>query len=265
MGIKNNIRGIIFIGLWILAGAGIVVLLIAAVNSRKEQVCKGYAIDIKGFSGDRYFIDKRDIENVLTLNKSVALKNKPIESIDLNRIEGRLKKELWVKDAELYFDNNNFLKVKVTEREPIARIFASNGESFYIDSTGHKLPLSDKVSAKLPVFTGFPDAGKKSNPALDRKMVRQVKELSLFLMKDPFWMAQISQVDITTSKEFEMIPTIGNHIIEFGDSRNIEEKFHRLFVFYKQVLAKAGMEKYERIKVQYDKQVIGVKKQNANN
>lgn len=265
MGIQNNIRSIIFICLWLLAGAGIIVLLIAAMNSRKEQVCKGYAIDIKGFSEDHSFIDKKDIENVLTINRTLSLKNKPIESIDLNKIEGRLKKELWVKDAELYFDNNNYLKVKVTEREPIARIFASNGESFYIDSTGQKLPLSVKMSAKLPVFTGFPYSGKKSNPSLDRKMVRQVKELSFFLLKDPFWMAQIAQMDITPSKEFEMVPTIGNHLIEFGDSKNIEEKFHRLFIFYTQVLAKTGMEKYERIKVQYDRQVIGVKKQHTNN
>jgi cell division protein FtsQ len=73
-------------------------------------------------------------------------------------------------------------------------------------------------------------------------------------------MAQISQIDITPSKEFEMVPTVGNHLIEFGDGDDYEAKFKRLFVFYKQVLAKTGMEKYEIIKVQYDKQVIGVKK-----
>jgi cell division protein FtsQ len=73
-------------------------------------------------------------------------------------------------------------------------------------------------------------------------------------------MAQISQIDITPVKEFEMIPTIGNHIIEFGDGSNYEAKFKRLFIFYKQVLAKTGMEKYERIKVQYNNEIIGVKK-----
>jgi cell division protein FtsQ len=52
--------------------------------------------------------------------------------------------------------------------------------------------------------------------------------------------------------------------VEFGDGDNYEEKFHRLLVFYKQVLARSGMEKYKRIKVQYDKQVIGVKKEYNN-
>jgi cell division protein FtsQ len=56
-------------------------------------------------------------------------------------------------------------------------------------------------------------------------------------------MAQISQIDITPSKEFEMIPTVGNHIIEFGDGTDYDAKFKKLFIFYKQVLAKTGMDK----------------------
>ncbi len=58
-----------------------------------------------------------------------------------------------------------------------------------------------------------------------------------------------------------MIPTFGNHIIEFGDGTDYEAKFRKLFVFYKQVLSKTGMDKYERLKIQYDKEIIGVKEQ----
>lgn len=264
MGIKRNIRRVIFICIWALAGAGVIVLLVAAVNSRNQQTCKGYDIDINGRAEGHWFIDKNDVVDVLTSNKTITIRNKKIESFDLNRLEARLEKEVWIKDAELYFDNQGILKVEVEEREPIARIFNSQGQSFYIDSTGHRLPLSDKMSARLPVFTGFPGDAKKVKTKADKKLVKHIKELSLYLLKDPFWMAQVSQIDITPSREFEIVPTVGNHLIEFGDGTDHEKKFQRLFVFYKQVLAKTGMEKYERIKVQYDKQVIGVKKENNN-
>ncbi|HET9278217.1 MAG TPA: hypothetical protein VFN95_08510, partial [Flavitalea sp.] len=46
---------------------------------------------------------------------------------------------------------------------------------------------------------------------------------------------------------------------EFGDGSNCEQKFDRLFLFYRQVLSKTGMEKYARINVKYEKQVIGVR------
>lgn len=261
MSLTKNIRRILFICIWVVAGAGFVVLLIAAVNSRNHQVCQGYDIEIKGDASTMAFIDKKDIEKVLTANKTTVLKNKPVKSIDLNLIEARLKQEPWVKDAEIFFDNSEMLKVKIEQREPVARLFSSSGGSFYIDSAGHRMPLSEKVSARLPVFTGYPLESKKNRTPAERKLVQDIKDLSMFFLKDEFWMAQIAQIDITPSKEFEMIPTVGNHIIEFGDGTDYEAKFKKLFVFYKQVLAKAGMDKYERIKVQYGNEVIGVKKQ----
>jgi cell division protein FtsQ len=261
MSISKKITRILFVCLWMLVGAGFVVLLVAAVNSRKNQVCNGYAILINGQSQGSWYIDKNDIVDVLTSNRTAGLKNKNIASFDLGKIETRLKNEVWIRDADLYFDNNGLLKVKVEEREPIARIFSSDGESFYLDSTGHKLPLSNKISAKLPVFTGFPANLVKWRTPSDKRMAKQIKEVSLFLLNNPFWMAQVSQIDILPSRDFEIVPTIGNHIIEFGDGSDYERKFNRLFIFYKQVLAKTGMEKYKRIKVQYDNEVIGVKKE----
>ena len=49
------------------------------------------------------------------------------------------------------------LHISVEEKEPVARIFTTAGKSFYIDNEGEKMPLSDKMSARVPVFTNFPD------------------------------------------------------------------------------------------------------------
>jgi cell division protein FtsQ len=264
MSITKNIRQIIFITIWVLAGAGFVVVLIAAVNARNHQVCQGYEIEIRD-ADEAFFIDRKDVEKVLTANRTIVFKNKPVKSIDLNIIEARLKKESWIKDAEIFFDNDEKLKVIVEQRIPIARMFSSSGGSFYIDSSGQRMPLSVKMSAKLPLFTGYPIDAKKNRTPAERKLIREVKDLSMFLLNDPFWMAQISQIDITPAKEFELVPTIGNHIIEFGDGTDYETKFSKLFVFYKQVLAKTGMDKYDRIKIQYDKEIIGVKNTTTTN
>lgn len=253
----------LLIGVWLLAGTGVVVLLIAAVHSRSDQVCKGLEIIIDVPEDAQKFLDKNDIINVITKKRTVRFKGQPIKSINLNEVEAKLEREMWIRDAELFFDNTGMLKVKVSERIPVARVFASTGESFYIDSNCKKLPLTGKASAKLPVFTGYPFAMKKTAQG-ERKLLNEMKDLSIYLASDPFWMAQVAQVDISASREFEIIPTIGNHVIEFGNATQAEEKFHRLMIFYKQVLAKTGMEKYERIKVQFDKQVIGVKSTDNN-
>jgi len=171
-----------------------------------------------------------------------------------------LKRDVWVRDADLYFDGAGLLRVNIDEREPIARVFTESGSSFYIDSSCAHLPLSDKMAIRLPVFTGFPTDNTVLRGA-DSGLMQQVKQLSVYMTtKDTFWLAQVQQTDITPARGFEMIPVIGNHIIEFGDGSDYEAKFHRLLLFYQQVAARVGFDKYSRVDVQYKGQVVGTKK-----
>jgi cell division protein FtsQ len=61
-----------------------------------------------------------------------------------------------------------------------------------------------------------------------------------------------------------MVPLVGNHTVRLGNAENIEEKFNRLFTFYKQVLSKTGFDKYPVLDVEFDGQVIGVKEKTTN-
>lgn len=263
MSIKTNLKKILTICAWSVAGAALIVLLVAAVNSRKHGVCKGYEIIIDDGENDGRFIGRNDILKVITSNKKMPVKNRVIKSFDLNSIEAKLEKEVWVDNAELFFDNSGILKVIISERQPIARVFTSSGQSFYIDSTGRKLPLSANATAKVPVFTGYPFQYKKTAKG-EKNLLNEMKTLSMYVTRDSFWKAQVAQIDITPQREFEIVPTVGNHIVEMGTTKNMEEKFRRLLIFYQQVLARTGLEKYQRIKVQYDQQVIGVTKSDNN-
>jgi len=258
MKLNRHIRKMLFVGLWCIIGGGVVVLLVAAIRNRKDQTCAGYEISMAG-TGGQWFMNKKEVVDILTGNGSVPLKGRSLKRFDLRSMEDRLQKNVWIRDAELFFDNNQVLQVKIEEREPIARIFTAMGNSFYIDSSCERLPLSDKVSAKLPVFTGFPSEKVKVGKA-DSLLLHHIKQVSLFIQRDSFWMAQIAQTDIMPDRKFEMIPMVGNHVIEFGDGTDFDKKFGRLLQFYRLVLSKTGMDVYERLNVQYDRQVIGVKK-----
>jgi cell division protein FtsQ len=257
MWLHRHIRKGIAMTLWIVAGGSVLVLLIAAIKYRNNNTCKGYRIEIVG-GGKLLFADQKDITKMITDAGIAKVQNKPIAFFDLRRMEGMLEKNIWIRDAQLFFDNNSFLHVKVAEREPVARIFTREGSSFFIDSSGTQLPLSEKIKTKLPVFTGYPAPGIRLHGE-DSVLTSQLRQLGSFIRNSPFWMAEISQVDITPSRTFELIPTIGEHVVEFGDGTDCAGKFHRLFVFYREVLARAGFEAYARINVAYAGQVIGVK------
>lgn len=260
---KRNWKYWVKLSFWMLAGVGTVVLLVSAIRSKDNKGCTGIEISING-NANNFFLDKKEINNILTANGARQLTGKHTSTFDLQKMEEVLKKNIWVKNAELFFDNNQVLHVKVEERQPVARIYTVNGDSFYLDDSSDRLPLSENFSARVPVITSFPAEAQQLNKT-DSTFLQQVKSVAAYILKDPFWMAQIEQIDITADRQLEMIPKLGDHIIRFGDPDEPERKLHQLYVFYQQVSNRFGWNKYSIIDVQYNNQVVATKKGFAGN
>jgi cell division protein FtsQ len=242
---------------WLAIGVGTVFLLVAASRKKEEKKCAGIYISIHGVSNN-FFVDKKDIMDSIEAMVGRNPAGEKINSFDLRKIEKGLTANVWVKSAQLFFDNNEKLQVNVLEREPIARIFSRVGTTFYIDSSIEILPLSEKFSARLPVFTDFP-----SDRALvkaDSDLLVDIKDISLAIQKDSFCMAMIDQIDITPERTFNMVPKIGNQTIVFGDGNDIEDKLNNLRLFYQKVITKTGWNYYSTIGLQYKDQVIAKRK-----
>ena len=251
---RYSIKNILLATLWIAIGLGAVVLLVAAVYKKDASHCKGIDINITGVSTN-FFIDKNDVQKIITAYAGPNAIGKPINQFNLVAMETALKKDVWIQEAEMFFDNNEVLQVAVEEREPIARIFTSGGNTFYIDSSNMMLPLSEKFSARVPVFTNFPSEVKILSKA-DSSLLNDIKKISIKIQADSFLMAMIDQVDVTTQRSFEMIPKIGNQVIVFGDGTDVEKKFKKLQLFYKKVIMKMGWNRYSVINLQYRNQVV---------
>ena len=255
---RYSFKSILLATFWIALGGATVFLLVAAIKSKPAKHCKSIEINIHGVSNN-FFVDKKDILNTITAIEKTNPVGKTIGSFNLKKLETALEKNVWIKSAELFFDNNEILQVTVQEREPIARVFTSTGTTFYIDDELAMLPLSEKFSARLPVFTNFP-SDKKILAKADSNLLGDIKAISLAVQKDSFSMAMIDQIDITPQRLFEMIPKIGNQLIVFGDATDVDTKLQKLKLFYKEVMVKAGWNKYSVINVQYKNQVVAKRK-----
>lgn len=256
MKVKFNIRQILGLAFWIILGSGTVVLLVAAINNRNHKRCAGIDIRITGVE-NYFFIEKDDVIKILQKIEPGA-EGRTLNSFDLSRLENELGKNEWIKKAELFFDNNEILKIKIIEREPVARIITSSGRSFYIDTALTRLSLSDKFSPRLPIFTNFPE--NRILTKSDVELLGSIRNLGDYIIRDSFWMAQVEQVDITPNNTFELVPKLGNQVIIFGSANNYKEKFNNLLLFYKNVESRIGWNKYSKVNVEYNNQVIGVRR-----
>ena len=256
MNFKSPLKKVITMIVWCALGGTGLALLIAAINTKNSSTCRGIEVEINGGSKP-FFLNKREVTASLESQGLLTdLHNKKIASFDLLKMEMVLRKSSWVKDAQLYFDNNQVLKVRITERQPAARIFTVTGNSFLIDSAGVQMALPVKNVFRLPIFTGYPN--ERFGLRRDSAVSQQIRELAAFFNGNVFWSNQIQEINIR-SGNFFMTPLLGDQIIEFGDGNDYEAKFHRLFVFYKSVITQTGFEKYSTIKLGYGNQVIATR------
>ncbi len=258
---QSKIWKILVITGWIILGMGLLTLFVAAMQSRSSKPCRDVKITIKG-KEDHPFLNKKDITTIIEPNGIDYLRGRPVKDFNLKILEEKLEKNPWVSNAELYFDSNHILQVSVKVNDPLARIFTKKGGSFYIDSNLRQIPLSDRYSPRLPVFTGFPSE-KVLPKSKDSALLHQIKNLALFINENPFWMAQVDQVDINQQRIFEITPKVGDHQIIFGDGNDIEKRFRKLEVFYNQVMSKSGWSDYSVLDVQFDGQLVATKRKNA--
>ena len=250
---RYKIKNILTATTWILISCGAILLLAASVRKNDIRKCEGINIKIYGAT-NHLFIDKEDIQKIIRNYSGKDVTNKALKEFDLRTIERVLERDIWINNAELFFDTEGVLQVMVDEREPIARIFTKTGNTFYIDSSMMMLPLSDKFSARVPVFTNFPSDTKVLTKK-DQKTLEDIRTMSTSINEDPFLMGMIDQIDIV-GQQFELYPKMGDQVILFGEVEDHEKKFNKLKLFYKNVIAKTGWEKYSVVNLKYNNQVV---------
>ena len=239
-----------FILLFLLLIAVYLIIAVTTFNAKPEkQTCEGMELVIND-SIDYGFITQKEILRLLTKEKISPI-GKKMEEINTRLMEDVLKKHPLIGEVECFRIPNGKIGIEVTQRIPLLRIMAANGENYYLDEKGVTMPTANNA-ANVAVVTGYVDKGFAE---------KELYELGMFLKKDPFWNAQIQQINVTATKELEFVPRVGDHIIFIGKPGNYEKKFDRLKIFYKKGLNEVGWNKYSRISLEFENQIICTKKE----
>ena len=243
--------------LWSIAGAALIVLFVVAWKAKEEKKYNSIQIELVGENTAALFMDEKEILQII--HEQGVKEGQAIGELNLNTLEKYLETIRWVKKVELFLDNAQVLQVKIEQRIPIARIFTASGNSFYIDKEGLQLPLKQLTVLRLPVFTNFPsDQEKLSKP--DSLLLNDILHFTQAVAADSFFMAQTAQVNIASNGDFELVPSVGDHLVLIGSVENIEDKLNRLYTFYKKVWVQSGLNAYQVIDCRFDNQIVALKK-----
>jgi cell division protein FtsQ len=257
---------ILEIAVWVILSGGLFTLLGFSVAEHDSRVCRQYTINIDYGNAD-ILVTKNDIYGIVKQSGHI-LKGQAIRYINAEKIESSIKKQPYVADANVFVTIEGDVEIQVVQRQPILRIFNQMGESFYLDGTGHLLPLNPDFSARVMVANGYipepysksanylQDSIRQKDSLLCKSVMNNLFTLGMFIMKDEFLKALIEEVYVDKCGEFELIPKLGNQLIIFGTAENMDDKFKRLIIFYKKGLSITGWQKYNVINIKFRNQVI---------
>ncbi len=256
------------ISLWL----GLIFLILVAWGFSLRQNAGNRTGEISiVFEGEKEpgFVSEKEIMEALGHSNTEA-GGIPLGEININHLEWKVNSNPWVKKAEVFMDIDGNIRVKIWQKEALCRILNAAGESFYLDTEGNPMLWSPLYTPRVPLVTGkIPGtfAGVYGNtyaslPLADTastKMLHDVYKFCNFIMRNPLWKAQVDQIFVNESGEFELIPRVGDHRIIFGDTTRMAQKFRKLEIFYREGLAFTGWNRYDTLNLKFYNQIVCTK------
>ncbi len=241
----------------------IVVYLVFAMTSWNKpdetpRQCSKVEINIED-ENENGFLKTAEVKSLLE-KKNLYPLNKRLDDINTREIENILLKTAFVNTAQCYVTTEGYVKLSLTQRTPIVRVKAESGEDYYIDDNGGVMPNSQYTSDMI-IVTGI----------LSKQYAcKYISILASTIMADDLWRNQIEQINVLKDKTIEIVPRVGDHVINIGmlpnsrfpDKRKekvtefVQKQLRRIELFYKYGLSEAGWNKYSYISVEFANQVI---------
>jgi cell division protein FtsQ len=258
--IIKTLKKVAIITIWIVLVGGLVVSLAFVNKEENEITCGKISVSINP-KNELLFIDREAVlKTVRPDGDEKQILGKRISSLNIPRLEKKLLNNKMVLGAEVFTDMNGVVSINIQQREPILRVLKPDGTGFYIDRNGLKMPLSERFSARVMVATGNIFESYSGHDSIQSVVCTELYKIATHVDKDAFWKAQIEQIFVTAESDIVLIPKVGDHQIVFGDTQNMEEKFEKLMLFYKEGLSKVGWNKYKTINLSYKGQIVCVKR-----
>ena len=214
-----------------------------------SKVCTMVKINIADGVVDG-FLDADDIKGMLQ-QKGLYPKGKQMADVKVRRIEETLRKSPFVASAEVYKTDGGFVCIDITQRMPVVRVMADNGQDYYVDNNGGIMQNTRYVS-DIMVATGH----------ISRHYAQKVlTKVGNIIAADKFWQNQVVQLNVLHDGTIEMVPRVGDNIVYLGRPVSVQHKLDRLRKFYMYGLSRVGWNKYSYISLEFDNQIICRKRQ----
>lgn len=247
--VKFTLVTLLFVGLVVYLGYAMLFLSAPAADEK----CVDVELLLNQRDSKFAFVDKEDVESLLK-NAHVYPKGMLMKDVETKKIEDALKSNDFISKVECYKSANGKVCIRVEQRIPILLVMPEGKDGYFVDAQG-KIASNKVHVTNLPVASGDID---------EKYASTKLADFGQFLQTDEFWNNQIEQIYVQKNRKgervVELVPRVGNHIIYLGSMDDYQKKLQKMRAFYDKAMKTVGWDKYARVNLEYDHQIICTKR-----
>ncbi|MCH5219221.1 MAG: hypothetical protein J1F20_01530 [Muribaculaceae bacterium] len=229
--------------------AYVIVVVPMTLNAERNDTFNNIEINIADTEHSS-FLTKNDVSNLLG-SLGTNIKTARRKDINTLHIENFLNNCNRIETARCRILNDGTLQINVIPIDPVARIFDKEG-SVYVNAVGKRVPARPAYHVDVPVVT--------TTTRADSALVQKLLPILSAIKANPQANALVSSLRVDERGDVIIIPNVVGHVINFGDTSLIDNKFKRLKVFYRDVMPKRGWETYDTISVKWAGRIVATKR-----
>jgi cell division protein FtsQ len=264
------LKRIIYISLFTIIVIGLITLTgFIVIHNKSNQVSdievKIYRNSESGFLNHDEILTTIQNMDDLSLHQTVD-SGQIINNPETDKIEKFLIKNPYVDKVDSYFTVDGKLLINIKEKETIIRIYDVGKEGFYIDKNGEIFPISRQYAPRVIIANGhIKDKVSDFNSNIhdsdyNKTVIQELFNLTKLINQNELLKAQINQIYVNSKGEYDLIPELGDHVVQFGTFDNAQTKLNNLVAYYEKCLKSDNWDIYKTINLTYKDQIVCTKK-----
>lgn len=232
---------------WIILGAMlayIVCMFVWARAEAKRHACNGIEVVIDGKS-QVASISEASVKEVLA-DYPHPIIGQPVHSINTLEIADFLRSFNNFETVDCLITTQGNLKIKVTPMVPTLRVF-DGAKSYYVNKDGKTMAAIPGFHVDVPVVSGH--FSEDFPPQSVLPVVR-------FMQSDSAINHIVGMIQVIDRENILLVPRIKGHVINIGDTTDLNIKRRAILTAYKDILPYKGWDTYDTISVKFKGQIV---------
>lgn len=219
-----------------------------AKGEAMRHTCVGIEVEVEGARQLDTIIRKGVREELRHYPGKIV--GTPLHQLNTSKIEKYLSGLSNFESVECIITSDGRLLVNIVPLIPVMRVFYKDN-SYYINKDGKHIESKAEFFSDVPVVEG--EFSRNFTP-------RDILPLVRYIESDKDLRNLVSMVVARDASNLMIVPKVKGHIVNFGDTTRLPEKWQALRLFYHKVMPYKGWEEYDTISVKYRGQIVATRR-----